>query len=79
MSGAIHSPSTQHKQAARDHELAAHQHRSAAQFHDKRMLHAARLSSEDARECCITAHERSMLACRHSAEGAVGESYPTAP
>ena len=49
MPGAIHSPSSQHKQAARDHELAAYQHRAAAQYHDQRMLHAARLSSRDAR------------------------------
>lgn len=67
MSDAIHSPSTQHKQAASYHEIAARQHRTAAQFHDKRMLHAARLSSEDARECCIKAHRQSMLACERSA------------
>jgi hypothetical protein len=48
MSAAFHSLSSQHKQAARDHELAALQHRTAAEFHDKRMLHAARLSAADA-------------------------------
>lgn len=70
MSAAFHSPSSQHKQAARDHELAALQHRRAAEFHDKRMLHAARLSAADARECCVTAHGQSMIACRHSADAA---------
>jgi hypothetical protein len=70
MSDATHSPSTRHKQAASDHEIAALQHRTAAEFHDKRMLHAARLSSEDARECCMKAHRQSMLACEHSADKA---------
>jgi hypothetical protein len=68
MSDPIHSPSSEHKQAASDHEIAARQHRTAAEFHDKNMLHAARLSSENAKECCIKAHRRSMLACEHSAE-----------
>ena len=68
MSRAIHSPSTQHKQAAREHELAALQHRTAAEFHDKRMLHQARQSASEARVCCITAHGRSMIACWNSAE-----------
>jgi hypothetical protein len=68
MPDAIHSPSSQHKQAASDHEMAALQHRAAAEFHDKRMLHAARLSSEDARECCIKAQRQSMLACASMAE-----------
>jgi hypothetical protein len=74
MSRAIHSPSSRHKQAAHDHEVAAHQHRTAAEFHDKRMLHAARLSSEQAEECCMTAHGRSMLACQLSADTAVDQS-----
>jgi hypothetical protein len=67
MSGAIHSPSSQHKQAASAHELAARQHRLAAEFHDKRMVHEARLSSTSAQACCIKAHAQSMLACEHSA------------
>ena len=74
MSAAFHSPSSQHKQAARDHELAAHQHRTAAEFHDKRMLHAARLSAAGARECCITAHGRSMIACWQSADVALEDN-----
>jgi hypothetical protein len=74
MSDATHSPSTQHKQAASGHEIAARQHRTAAEFHDKRMLHAARLSSEDARECCIKAHRQSMLACERSAGKALPEA-----
>jgi len=68
MSGAIYSPSSQHKQAASAHELAARQHRAAAEFHDKRMVHAARLSSASAKACCVKAHTQSMLACEHSAE-----------
>jgi hypothetical protein len=76
MSDATHSPSTQHKQAASDHELAALQHRTAAEFHDKSMLHAARLSSEDAQECCIKAHEQSMLACGQSAGRAAAPAGP---
>ena len=68
MSVAAHSPSTQHKQAASAHELAARQHRAAAEFHDKRMEHAARLSSTSAKACCMQAHAQSMLACEHSAE-----------
>ena len=75
MSAAFHSPSSQHKQAARDHELAALQHRTAAEFHDKRMLHAARLSAADASECCITAHGRSMIACWHSADAALEDNH----
>jgi predicted DNA binding CopG/RHH family protein len=67
MSYAAQSPSTQHKQAASDHEIAALQHRTAAEFHDKQMLYAARLSSEDAMACCIKAHRQSMLACERSA------------
>ena len=62
VSNAIRSPSTLHKRAAADHELAALQHRTAAQYHDKSMLHAARRSSEDAKECSIKAHKQSMLA-----------------
>lgn len=68
MSDAIHSPSTRHKQAATDHEIAALQHRTAAQFHDQGKLHAARLSAEGARECCIKAHKQSMLACQQFPE-----------
>jgi hypothetical protein len=68
MSGAIHSPSSQHKQAASAHELAARQHRAAAEFHDKRMVHEALFSSANAKDCCIRAHAQSMLACDHSAE-----------
>ena len=75
MSAAFHSLSSQHKQAARDHELAALQHRTAAEFHDKRMLHAARLSAADARECCITAHGRSMIACWHSNDAALEDNH----
>jgi hypothetical protein len=70
MSDAIHSPSSEHKQAASAHEIAARQHREAAEFHDKNMLHAARLSSESASECCIKAHGQSMFACARSAEKA---------
>jgi hypothetical protein len=66
MSDAIHSSSSRHKQAAAGHEIAALQHRTAAEFHDKKMLHAARRYSEDARECCINAHRQSMLACEQS-------------
>jgi len=66
----MHSPSTLHKRAAADHELAALQHRTAAEYHDKTMLHAARRSSEDAKECCIKAHKQSMLACQQSADTA---------
>lgn len=66
MSDAIHSASSRHKQAAADHEIAALQHRTAAEFHDKRMLHAARRISSDARECSIKAYTQSMLACEHS-------------
>ena len=67
MSNAIRSPSTLHKRAAADHELAALQHRTAAEYHDKSMLHAARRSSEDAKECCLKAHKQSLLACQQSA------------
>ena len=67
MSGAAHSPSSQHKQAASAHELAARQHRAAAEYHDKRMVHEARFSSVSAKACCIQAHAQSMLACEHSA------------
>ena len=66
MSDAIHSPSSQHKQAAAEHEIAALQHRTAADFHDKRMLHAALRISSDARECSIKAYAQSVLACEHS-------------
>jgi hypothetical protein len=58
--------------AATEHDIAARQHRAAAEFHDKRMFHAARLSSENARECCAKAHRQSMLACEHFAGKAVG-------
>jgi len=75
MSAAFHSLSSQHKRAARDHELAALQHRTAAEFHDKRMLHAARLSAADARECCITAHGRSMIACWDSADATLEDNH----
>jgi hypothetical protein len=67
MSDAIHSPSSQHKQAASAHELAARQHRKAAELHDKGMEHAARLSSATANACCMKAQTQSMLACEHSA------------
>ena len=75
MSAAFHSLSSQHKRAARDHELAALQHRTAAEFHDKRMLHAARLSAADARECCIAAHGRSMIACWDSAGATLEDNH----
>jgi hypothetical protein len=65
MSNAIRSPSTLHKRAAADHELAALQHRTAAEYHDKSMLHAARAQREDAKECSIKAH-RSVVARRAS-------------
>jgi hypothetical protein len=68
MSNANDSASSQHMQAASDHENAARQHRVAAEFHDKKMLHAARLSSDNARGSCITAHRKSMIACGHSDE-----------
>src|SRR3954467_9152196 len=67
MSNAIRSPSTLHKRAAADHELAALQHRTAAEYHDKSMLHAARRSSENAKECSLKAHKQSLLACQQSA------------
>ena len=67
MSNVMHSPSTLHKRAAADHELAALQHRTAAEYHDKSMLHAARRSSEDAKECSLKAHKQSLLACQQSA------------
>jgi hypothetical protein len=60
------SPSSQHKQAAAEHEIAALQHRTAAEFHDKRMLHAARRISGDARESSMQAYTQSVLACEHS-------------
>ena len=66
MSDAVQSSSSEHIQAASDHERAARQHRAAAGFHDKHMLHAARLSSESAKASCITAHRHSMSACAHS-------------
>jgi hypothetical protein len=75
MSNAIRSPSTLHKRAAADHELAALQHRTAAEYHDKRMLHAARRSSEDAKECSLKAHRQSLLACQQCA---CGTSTPAA-
>ena len=68
MSNAIRSPSTLHKRAAADHELAALQHRTAAEYHDKSMLHAVRRSSEDAWECSLKAHQQSLLACHQSAD-----------
>ena len=74
MSAPFHSTSSQHKQAARDHELAALQHRTAAEFHDKRMLHEARLSAAEARECCVTAHGRSMIACWRSADATLEDN-----
>ena len=67
MSNAMQSPSTRHKRAAADHELAALQHRTAAEYHDKNVLHAARRSSEDAKECSLKAHKQSLLACQQSA------------
>jgi hypothetical protein len=66
MSNAIRSPSTLHKRAAADHELAALQHRTAAEYHDKSMLHAARRSSADAGECSLNAHKQALLACQQS-------------
>lgn len=70
MSDALYSAGSQHKQAARDHEIAAVQHRTAAEFHDKAMLHQARLASVSALECCEKAHRLSLLACAHSAKRA---------
>jgi hypothetical protein len=67
MSNVMQSPSTLHKRAAADHELAALQHRTAAEYHDKSMLHAARRSSEDSKECALKAHKQSLLACQQSA------------
>jgi hypothetical protein len=64
---AIHSPASEHKQAARALEIAARQHREAAEYHDKNMLHEARLSSASASECSAKAHEGSMSACARSA------------
>jgi len=66
MSGALQSSSSEHRQAAIDHELVARQHRAAADFHDRNMVHAARLSAEHAKASCITAHRHSMTACAHS-------------
>jgi hypothetical protein len=66
VSNATRSPSTLHKRAAADHELAALQHRTAAEYHDKSMLHAARRSSEDAKECSLKAHKQSLLACQQT-------------
>jgi hypothetical protein len=63
MSNVLTTPGSEHRQAAIDHELAARQHRAAAEFHDRNMLHAARLSAEDAKASCITAHRHSMTAC----------------
>jgi hypothetical protein len=68
MRDAIHSPASEHKQAASALEIAARQHREAAEFHDKNMLHAARLSAESANECAIKAHGQSMFACARSRE-----------
>jgi hypothetical protein len=73
VSDAIHSPSSQHKQAASAHELAARQHRAAAEQHDKGMAHAARLSSASARTCCMQAQVKSLLACEHSAAKSPGD------
>jgi hypothetical protein len=67
MSDAIHSSSSQHKQAASAHELAARQHRAAAELHDKGMEHAAQISSATAKACCMKAQKQSMLACDQSA------------
>src|SRR4029079_18722780 len=67
MSNPIRSPSTLHKRAAADHELAALQHRTAAEYNDKNMLHAARRSSEVAKECSLKAHKQSLPACQQSA------------
>jgi hypothetical protein len=39
------------------------------------MLHAARLSSQDASECCLTAQRQSMLACGHSAQAAADAGF----
>lgn len=72
MSDAIHSPSSQHKQAASAHELAARQHRAAAELHDKGMEHAAQISSATAKACCMKAHKQSMLACDQSAGSPAG-------
>jgi len=66
MSDAVQSSSSEHNQAASEHERAARQHRAAAEFHDKKMLHAARLSAGDAKASCIVAHRHSMTACEHS-------------
>ena len=69
MSDAVQSSSSEHCKAASDHERAARQHRAAAGFHDKNMLHAARMSAESARASCIAAHRHSMTACDHSEAG----------
>ena len=66
MSDDVQSPSNEHNLAASDHERAALQHRAAAGFHDKNMLHAARLSAESAKASCLAAHRHSMTACGHS-------------
>ena len=66
MSDTVQSASSEHRVAATDHELAARQHRAAAEFHDRNMVRAARMSSEDAKASCITAHRHSMAACEHS-------------
>jgi len=62
----IPTSSSEHNQAASEHERAARQHRAAANFHDRKMLHAARMSAEDAKASCIVAHRHSMTACEHS-------------
>ena len=66
MSDTVQSSSSEHYEAAIGHERAARQHRAAAEFHDKKMLHAARLCAESAKASCIAAHRHSMLACEHS-------------
>lgn len=71
MSDAIHSPSSQHKQAAKEHEITALQHRTAAEFYDKRMLHPARISAGDARECCMKAQRQTMRACESPRESGI--------
>ena len=70
MSKAFYSASTQHKRAATDHETAARQHRQAAEHHDQNKLHAARIASQSAMECCDNAQKQSIAACASSANAA---------
>jgi hypothetical protein len=69
----IRSPSSQHKDAATEHETAAHLHRVAAEFLDHNTLDAARSSSRTALESCIRANGLSVLACEQSDTPAVAQ------